>query len=73
MVQHLYPVRTSSKGIMKASIDLAEKLHDTGIRWDQHRRVMGMHLRGIWEEGARLVGGIEKIATLDAEEQGVVE
>jgi hypothetical protein len=41
---------------MKASIELAEKLHDAGIRWDQHRRVMGMHLRGIWEEGARLVG-----------------
>ena len=58
---------------MKASIELAEKLHDAGIRWDQHRRVMGMHLRGIWEEGARLVGGIEKIATLDTEEQGVVE
>jgi len=32
-----------------------------------------MHLRGIWEEGARLIGGIEKIITLDAEEQGVVE
>jgi hypothetical protein len=73
MVQHLYPVRTSSKGIMKASIELAEKLHDAGIRWDQHRRVMGMHLRGIWEEGARLVGGIEKISSLDTEEQGVVE
>jgi hypothetical protein len=58
---------------MKASIELAEKLHDAGIRWDQHRRVMGMHLRGIWEEGARLVGGIEKIANLDTEEQGVVE
>jgi hypothetical protein len=58
---------------MKASIELAEKLHDAGIRWDQHRRVMGMHLRGIWEEGARLVGGIEKISNLDVEEQGVVE
>jgi len=73
MVQHLHPFRTSSKGIMKASIDLAEQLHEGGIRWDQHRRVMGMHLRGIWEEGARLIGGIEKISTLDAEEQGVVE
>jgi hypothetical protein len=58
---------------MKASIELAGKLHDAGIRWDQHRRVMGMHLRGIWEEGARLVGGIEKISNLDVEEQGVVE
>ena len=73
MVQHLYPVRASSKGIMKASIDLAERLHESGIRWDQHRRVMGMHLRGIWEEGSRLVGGIDKIAILDAEGQGVVE
>jgi hypothetical protein len=73
MVQHLYPVRASSKGLMKSSIDLAEQLHESGIRWDQHRRVMGMHLRGIWEEGSRLVGGIDKIASLDAEGQSVVE
>jgi hypothetical protein len=58
---------------MKASIKLAESLHESGIRWDQHRRVMGMHLRGIWEEGSRLVGGIDKIANLDAEGQSVVE
>jgi hypothetical protein len=73
MVQHLYPVRASSKGLMKTSIDLAEQLHNSGIRWDQHRRVMGMHLRGIWEEGSRLVGGIDRIASLDAEGQSVVE
>jgi hypothetical protein len=58
---------------MKASIDLAEMLHESGIRWDSQRRVMGMHLRGIWEEGSRLVGGIDRIAALNAEEQSVVE
>ena len=54
LAQHLFPVRNSSKGLMKEAIDLAEKLHEAGIRWDTKRRVMGMHLRGIWEEGQRL-------------------
>jgi hypothetical protein len=39
---------------MSGSIALAEKLDEAGIRWDKKRRVMGMHLRGIWEEGQRL-------------------
>ncbi|EIW68714.1 hypothetical protein TREMEDRAFT_63177 [Tremella mesenterica DSM 1558] len=54
LTQHLWPIRTSSKGMMRESIALAEKLHEAGVRWDKHRRVMGMHLRGIWEEGQRL-------------------
>lgn len=58
---------------MKASIELAEKLHDSGIRWDRYRRVMGMHLRGTWEEGARLVGGTDRIGDLSLDEQGVIE
>ncbi|OCF37602.1 hypothetical protein I316_00729 [Kwoniella heveanensis BCC8398] len=37
------------KGMMERSIECAEALHDAGIRWDRSRRVMGMHLRGIWE------------------------
>ena len=46
LTQHLWPVRTNAKGLMKESISLAEKLHEAGIRWDKHRRVMGMHLKG---------------------------
>ncbi len=42
---------------MRESIELAEKLHEVGVRWDRHRRVMGMHLKGIWEEGQKLVHG----------------
>ncbi|WVR04405.1 hypothetical protein IAU60_001407 [Kwoniella sp. DSM 27419] len=49
LVQHLSPLK-GDKCLMAGSIDLAEKLHDAGIRWDRYRRVMGMHLRGIWEE-----------------------
>ena len=54
LIQHLFPVRGHPKLMMKESIELAEKLHEAGIRWDTKRRVMGMHLRGIWEEGQRL-------------------
>ncbi|KAI9635495.1 uncharacterized protein MKK02DRAFT_44185 [Dioszegia hungarica] len=55
--QSLFPVRTSPKGLMSESIRLAEELHEAGIRWDRRRRVMGMHLRGIWEEGEKLESG----------------
>ncbi|KAK4688928.1 pre-rRNA-processing protein TSR1, partial [Tremellales sp. Uapishka_1] len=34
---------------MRESILLSEKLDGAGIRWDRHRRVMGIHLRGLWE------------------------
>lgn len=64
MTQHFMPARHSSKAMMEASIRLAEALHQHGIRWDRHRRVMGTHLRGIWEEGLRLVGGSEHIMRL---------
>ncbi|WVF70096.1 hypothetical protein IAT40_004884 [Kwoniella sp. CBS 6097] len=37
------------KGMMEKSIESAEILHEAGIRWDKSRRVMGTHLRGIWE------------------------
>lgn len=57
LTQHLFPVRHSPKGLMSESIALAELLHDAGLRWDRHRRVMGLHLRGIWEEGQRLGTG----------------
>jgi hypothetical protein len=57
LTQHLFPVRHSPKGLMQESIALAERLHEAGLRWDHHRRVMGMHLRGIWEEGQRLGSG----------------
>lgn len=57
LTQHLFPVRHSPKGLMSESIALAERLHEAGLRWDRHRRVMGMHLRGIWEEGQRLGTG----------------
>jgi hypothetical protein len=54
-----WPVRTSAKGMMTTSICLAEELHSAGIRWDRRRRVMGLHLRGIWEEGEKLgCGGV---------------
>jgi hypothetical protein len=58
LIQHLFPVRSSPKGLMQESIQLAEKLHDAGIRWDGKRRVMGLHLRGIWEESGRLGKGL---------------
>ena len=54
LIQHFFPLRSHPRGMMKESIALAEQLHDAGIRWDTKRRVMGMHLRGIWEEGQRL-------------------
>ena len=57
LTQHLFPVRNSHKGLMSESIVLAEKLHEAGLRWDTKRRVMGMHLRGIWEESQRLANG----------------
>ena len=57
LTQHLWPVRSSPRALMRESIALSERLHDAGIRWDRHRRVMGMHLRGIWEEGQRLAHG----------------
>lgn len=49
---------------MQASIDLAEVLHENGIRWDRQRRVMGIHLHSIWEQGLRLVGGNEHVVRL---------
>lgn len=55
--QALFPVRTSPKGMMTASIKLAEELHEAGIRWDRQRMVMGLHLKGIWEEGEKLETG----------------
>ncbi|WWD22036.1 hypothetical protein CI109_106524 [Kwoniella shandongensis] len=57
LTQHLFPHRNSAKQLMKESISLAEKLHEAGIRWDKVRRVMGTHLRGIWEEGGGGGGG----------------
>lgn len=59
--QSLFPVRAAPKNLMSESIRLAEELHAVGIRWDRRRRVMGMHLRGIWEEGEKLggSGGLE--------------
>lgn len=56
LTQELNPVRSSPKSLMGECIVLAEKLHEAGVRWDKHRRVMGMHLRGIWEEGCRWTG-----------------
>jgi hypothetical protein len=40
---------------MQESIDLSQKMHDAGLRWDKRRRVMGIHLRGVCE-------GLEGIA-----------
>ncbi|KAL7424350.1 hypothetical protein Q5752_000032 [Cryptotrichosporon argae] len=64
LTQHLWPVRHAPKALMAASIGLAEDLHAAGVRWDARRRVMGVHVRGCWEEGSRLsglggVGGME--------------
>lgn len=58
LVQQLNPVSSSSKGLMGECIALAEQLHAAGVRWDKHRRVMGMHLRGIWEEGCWWSNGV---------------
>ncbi|ORX34354.1 hypothetical protein BD324DRAFT_143968 [Kockovaella imperatae] len=54
LTQHFFPLRSQPRSMMKESIHLAEKLHEAGIRWDTKRRVMGLHLRGIWEEGQKL-------------------
>lgn len=51
-----FPLRSSARLLMSESIKLAEELHGAGIRWDRVRRVMGMHLRGIWAEGAKVDG-----------------
>lgn len=64
MSQYFLPARASSKDSMQASIELAEVLHLHGIRWDRQRRLMGIHLRGIWEQGLRLVGGSEHVVRL---------
>lgn len=64
MAEHLHPVKASSKGLMQKSIHIAEVLHQQGIRWDRHRRVMGTHIRSIWEEGLRLSGGDKSILRL---------
>lgn len=55
--QTLSPCRTSPKWLTSESIRLAENLHDAGLRWDKKRRVMGLHLKGIWEEGEKLNTG----------------
>lgn len=57
LMQQLLPVRNDLKGTTRESILLADKLHDAGVRWDKHRRVMGLHLRSIWEEGQRFGNG----------------
>jgi hypothetical protein len=64
MTQYFLPPRGSSKNSMQASIELAEVLHHHGIRRDRQRRLMGIHLRGIWEQGVRLVGGNEHVVRL---------
>ena len=38
-----------SKEAMQESIQLAQKMHEAGLKWDKRRRVMGIHLRGVWE------------------------
>jgi len=53
-MQHFFPVRHNPRELMRESIALASKLDQVGVRWDRMRKVMGMHLRGIWEEGQRL-------------------
>ena len=57
LIQHFFPARGNARVMMKESIHLAEMLHEAGVRWDSKRRVMGLHLRGIWEEGQRLTFG----------------
>lgn len=64
MVEYLHPVRTSTKRLMQKSIDLAEILHRHGIRWDRQRRVMGIHIRSLWEQGLRLTGEEESVLRL---------
>ena len=54
LTQRFFPMRHNPRDIMREAIELAEQLDAVGIRWDRLRRVMGMHLRGIWEEGQRL-------------------
>jgi hypothetical protein len=65
LTQHFFPVRNSPKGMMRESIALAEKLHEAGIRWDARRRVMGMHLRGIWDEAHGLGKGTSGHAAME--------
>lgn len=40
---------------MQGCIALSDKLDEAGVKWDRSRRVMGLHIKGIWEEG--WVGG----------------
>ncbi|WVQ68953.1 uncharacterized protein L199_007162 [Kwoniella botswanensis] len=48
------PHKRNQKELMRVSIDLASKLDDCGIKWDKQRRVMGIHLRGLFEMGMKM-------------------
>ncbi|WWD00276.1 hypothetical protein V866_007185 [Kwoniella sp. B9012] len=51
------PHKKNQKELMRVSINLASKLDDCGIKWDKQRRVMGIHLRGLFEMGMRMRDG----------------
>lgn len=52
-------IQGQGKAMMKESIKLAGRFHEVGLRWDRKRRVMGTHLRGVWE-GVEGLGEDEK-------------
>ncbi|WWC87198.1 uncharacterized protein L201_002084 [Kwoniella dendrophila CBS 6074] len=47
----------AKKEIMRISIELAKKFDECGIKWDKYRKVMGMHIRGLWEMSNKVTNG----------------
>ncbi|WVW78769.1 hypothetical protein I302_100731 [Kwoniella bestiolae CBS 10118] len=59
LLSSLKPHKKNPKELMRASIELASKLDGCGIKWDKQRKVMGIHLRGLYEIGLRGGEGME--------------
>ncbi|OCF59110.1 hypothetical protein L486_03611 [Kwoniella mangroviensis CBS 10435] len=57
LVSTFKPHKKNPKELMRVSIDLASRLDDCGIKWDKQRKVMGIHLRGLFEMGMKMRDG----------------
>ncbi|WRT65048.1 uncharacterized protein IL334_001990 [Kwoniella shivajii] len=57
--RQFYPHRNHPKELMKVSIDLAGKLDQVGVKWDKKRKIMGMHLRGLWDVSGGGKGSVD--------------
>nr|XP_018265778.1 uncharacterized protein I303_02152 [Kwoniella dejecticola CBS 10117]OBR87936.1 hypothetical protein I303_02152 [Kwoniella dejecticola CBS 10117] len=46
--------KKAMKEYTNLTIELAKELDQVGVKWDKQRRVMGIHLRGLWERQMKL-------------------